>query len=142
VNDWDDADDEGWIAEQRARVASYLEGQGIRHGGLAQEPTWYVSPYLAIWPIGSIRAPGAVGWWAISGDCPTDYCSSKSCRYAREAAHHFAETWRDAASDPREDGTLGATGLPVHLRDLLASRAKILAEFVEDHEIWLLAEDD
>jgi hypothetical protein len=141
VSGWNDADDDAWIAAQREIVVSYLDSQHLQHGGVAATPAWYISPCVAIWPVESLAASGAVGWWVISGDLPTDYCSSKDCSHPRQAASHFAESWRDAVRDPREDGTLGVTGLPVELRDLLVSRAKILSEFVQDDDIWLLAED-
>jgi hypothetical protein len=142
VSEWDEADDPAWLEAQREIVLDYLRRQNTEHGGVAEIPAWHISPYIAIWPVESLLAPGRPGWWAISGDLPTDYCSSARVRTPREAAQHFSETWLDAARDPREDGTLGTTGLPTELRDLLAGPAKLLAEYVEDDEIWLLAEDE
>jgi hypothetical protein len=142
VSEWADADDEAWIATQRDVAEHYLESQRLQHGGVAPEPAWHISPYLAIWPVGSLAAPGAVGWWVITGDVPTDYCSFEDGSHPRAVASHFAQSWREAVRDPHEDGTLGVTGLPIELRDLLSSRAKILAEFVQDDEIWLIAEDE
>ena len=142
MSDWDDSEDSAWIVTQRAVVAEYLARQGLHHGPIEDGPRWYISPYVAVWAVESLAAPGATGWWAISGDLPTDYASSKGCPNARAAVKHFADSWLDAARDPREDGTLGTSGLPAAFKDLLASRAKTLAEFYEDDEIWLLDDDD
>jgi hypothetical protein len=141
VSEWDEANDEAWFAAQREKVVDYLQRQGLHHGAVAERPAWHISPHVALWPIGSLIAQESIGWWVISGDLPTDYCSSKYCPRPRDAARHFSETWRDAVRDPREDGTLGSTGLPMDLKDLLGSRAKTLAGLVADDEIWLIADD-
>ena len=80
--------------------------------------------------------PGWVGWWAISGDLPTDYCSCEEPRHPRTAARTFAATWRAAADDVRPDGTLGETELPASLAEMLRSRADILDDWAKDDENW------
>ena len=140
--DWDEANDKAWFAEQKAKVEDYLESEGLVGYRVPQIPAWHVSPYVAIWAIESLAVPGNVGWWAISGDLPSDYCSSSSARNPRQAAKHFSETWLEAVRDPREDGSLGTTGISAELRDMMASRAQTLANFAAEDEIWHIAEDD
>lgn len=142
MSDWDERDDPAWIAEQHKKVVDYLARQSLEHGGVRDTPDWHIAPIVAVWSIESLAAPGRTGWWAISGDLPTDYESSRRCHDARAAVRRFAENWLSAAGDPREDGTLGTTGLPADLRDLLAARAKFLAELCEDDEIWRLDESE
>ena len=130
-----------WVVDQRKRVNAYLEKEGCTHAGVAQEPDWFIAPYLAIWRIASVKAPGATGWWAISGDCPTDYLSSKGILNSRDAMRAFSRQWREVA----ECMLKGISHPTIHigspedwpeLGDLLKRRAKILAGWAEDNEIW------
>ena len=128
-----------WIHEQHEAVIAYLERQGIDHGGLPETPEWFVSPYIAIWKVMSPKAPGAVGWWAISGDLPTDYASSSGIHGARDAAQHFANSWRKLASDlaaGRQDPeTTVGTG-DAALSEPLRTRAEMLAWIAKDDDYW------
>jgi hypothetical protein len=67
-----DEEDAAWADEQRGVVEAYLRGQGCDHAGVALEPRWFVRPHLALWAVRSRANPDLVGWWAISGDVPTD----------------------------------------------------------------------
>src|SRR6185312_5607819 len=117
--------------------AAYLARQdGLRHGEIGEWPAWHVAPYVSIWAIESVVAPGSVGWWAICGDLPTDYCSCEEPRHPRTAARTFAASWRAAAADVRPDGTLGETDLPASLSDMLRSRAEILENWADNDENW------
>jgi len=91
--------------------------------------------------IESLKTPGAVGWWVIAGDLPTDYMSSAGIQHPREAMRAVARRWRGAASvmargeqlpgyaiGPAEEGT--------RLAPLLESRAKLLAEWADDDSFW------
>jgi hypothetical protein len=97
-----------------------------------------MAPYVSVWAVESLRAPGSVGWWVISGDLPTDYCSSgDECNNPRRAMRRLAESWRDAiAATPDGAATLGETGLPADLADLLAARVDFLLGMVRDDEVW------
>ena len=79
-----------------------------------------------------------VGWWAICGDLPTDYCSAGAdCRHPRLAVKKIAEEWRDAVSAIKPgDTTIGDTDLSVSLAPLLEARTKMLLEFAADPNIW------
>lgn len=75
--DSDDPDgEEGWCAEQRKIVAHYLRSQQLNHGRVGEWPAWHDAPCVAIWAIESVARPEWIGWWAISGDLPTDYISA------------------------------------------------------------------
>ncbi len=118
-----DEEEDAWVAEQREQVIAYLQGQGLERGPVGEWPAIHLPPYVSLWAIESLKAPGSVGWWAISGDCPTDYCSSSPDPHPRAAVREFARTWRAAAGDFRPDGTLGETGLPETLAGMLVDRA-------------------
>jgi hypothetical protein len=131
------ADEEAWCAERRDDVVQYLRDLRLDHGGVGDVPAWFVAPHIAIWAIESRQSPGWVGWWAISGDVPTDYCSAQDCRHPRLAMRRFAEEWATAIDQTRpEDTTIGATGLPVSLLSLLKARSDLLFQFSSDDDLW------
>ncbi|MBL8554364.1 MAG: DUF4826 family protein [Phenylobacterium sp.] len=131
-------EEEAWCAEMRDQVVDYLQRQPGRHGQVGEWPGWRMAPYVSVWAVESLKAPGSVGWWVISGDLPTDYCSSsEDCNNPRRAMRRFAESWRRAiAATPEDAATLGDTCLPVEFADMLASRADFLLEMVRDDELW------
>ena len=142
---WKDHDeprkDSEWISKRRAELLGYLRREGVRHGGLPLKPDWFVAPYLSIWRVLSLKAPGATGWWAICGDVPTDYISSSEARDAREAMRAFSAHWKELArcmlrGEAHREFDLGdPKDWPV-LGDLLRRRAKLLNQWSRDDEIW------
>jgi hypothetical protein len=130
-----------WLTDQRARVEEYLAGERVRHGAVGDTPAWFVAPYVSVWTVGSVKSPGKVGWWAISGDLPTDYLSGGDAVDARRAVAAFAARWRNAAEymlrdqDP-PDLTIGRPQNRQELGRLLLSRANLLTEFASDDGIW------
>jgi hypothetical protein len=91
-----------------------------------------------------LKVPGAVGWWVITGDLPTDYISSKSANHPRQALQALAESWDDVASHmragtPHPSISFGPPEMRSELLPILEKRAEILHRFAEDDSIW---EDD
>ena len=130
-----------WVSEQRNTVASYLQRQGVQHGKIGEWPAWHLQPYLAVLAIESFAAPGHMGWWAISGDVPTDYVSFQDAGHPPEAMHYFAHRWAEIAScmlrgEPYSDTTIGTPDQWPVLGDLLQRRAILLEQFADDDSIW------
>ena len=130
-----------WFREQRANVLEYLAAGGIERADIPQEPTWAEPPYVAIWPVRSLKNPEAVGWWAISGDVPTDYVSSSEVRDERSAMRAFGRRWNRAArkmakGEEPADVRIGNPSEWRELAPLLASRAQLLSSWAEDDEVW------
>src|SRR5262249_43567770 len=95
IEDQEDAD---WVASQRQIVIDYLVGQRVEHGGVSLEPRWFLSPYLAVWAIRSRANPDRVGWWAISGDVPTDYVTCRDEQDSGDVLTEFSKVWKAAAT--------------------------------------------
>jgi hypothetical protein len=132
-----EAEEEIWCAERRVEVAQYLIEQGLDHGTIGDRPAWHVAPYVSLWAIESLKSPGWVGWWAICGDLPTDYCSSENCRHPRLAVRTIAENWRLAVKSHKPgDVVLKPTDLPASLAPLLAERSKLLLAWARDDDLW------
>lgn len=136
--------EKAWCEQQRSVVAEYLARQGVEHGQLGEWPAWHVAPYVAVWAVESRRRPGAIGWWAISGDLPTDYISSadvESPQHPRKAVRAIACRWLVVATAWQAGGEVDGIRIsgPVpraELAPLLESRAKLLLEWVDDPTIW------
>lgn len=134
----DDPEDAAWVAKQRQTVIDYLAAQRCDHNGVSLEPRWFVSPYVALWAVRSKANPDRVGWWAISGDLPTDYLSAAAhLRSSGDVLIAFADQWR-AAAEQMQDGkqmeeyTVGDPSRAKELAPLLKSRADLLQEFGEE----------
>ena len=141
--DYDDPEIEAqWCAERRDEVIEYLRGGGIVHGQVGSRPAWFVAPYVSVWAIEGYRSQSAIGWWAISGDMPNDYVSAEAAATPREAVEAIATLWRDAAKymsrgERHPTIRIGTGEQDNELAPLLASRAELLLEWVNDPEVWL-----
>jgi hypothetical protein len=130
-----------WLSEQREVVLLYLSGQGAKHGGLPDEPAFFVVPYVAIWAVNSRKFPGSIGWWAVSGDLPTDYVSSTGIGDARAAMRAFSRRWQELADDmlrgrTHPDSVIGTPDQWPELGKLLKSRADLFSDWADDESIW------
>jgi len=137
ADEWGEAEEEAWCLKVRPQVVTYLQRQKIVHGRVGDLPAWHIAPIVSIWAIESSSWPGAVGWWVICGDLPTDYCSSQGCRHPRLALQRIVEHWRTSLESYKPgDTTIGSTGIPATLADLLTTRAQIFLEWAEDDGLW------
>lgn len=140
--DYDDIDTLlEWFDEQREKVATYLIKEKVVHGEIGEQPACHVAPYVSIWAIESLVQKGAVGWWAISGDLPTDYISSEDAKTPREAAKAFGEIWMELAGNMQEgqaseERSVGNSESQKALGAMLESRALTLLEWVQDDSLW------
>ena len=130
-----------WLRAQRAKVILYLDGEGVQHRGVGGQPVWFVSPYISVWEVESQATAGVVGWWAISGDFPTDYVSGNDAHDPRSVLAHFARHWSEISAamlrgEAHPEVTIGTPDEWPHLGDLLQRRSQILAQFAEDENVW------
>jgi hypothetical protein len=129
-----DSEDAAWAADQRKTVEAYLWTQGCDHAGVSLEPRWYLSPYLAVWAVRSKVNPDMVGWWAISGDVPTDYMTAtRELRSTADVLAAFGAQWSRAA-EAMSRGEYVGIGKPentTELAQLLRTRATMLQELSE-----------
>jgi hypothetical protein len=130
-----------WIGSQRRIVEEYLQRERVDHLGVGEYPAFHVYPYVAVWAVQSKRAPGGVGWWAISGDLPTDYVSRGKTAHPREALRAFARHWRELSNymlrgEEHPDVRIGTPDQWPKLGKLLRGRARVLQLCADDDEIW------
>ena len=105
--------------------------------GVSLEPRWLLSPYIAIWAVCSKTSPDRIGWWAISGDLPTDYIANSHERDDGDVLLSFSCTWRKLAADmaagiPRPDYQIGPPGREKEFAPMLLARAEMLEHFAKD----------
>jgi hypothetical protein len=135
--DWTDAAEEDWGLQARPKVIEYLKARGVTHGDVGDLPAWDTVPLVSIWAVASLARPGAVGWWVIYGDLPTNYCSGEECRHPRLALRRIVERWRaELAKCKPGDEVIGSTGILASYASLLDTRAKILLGFADDDGLW------
>ncbi|HTY88807.1 MAG TPA: DUF4826 family protein [Candidatus Acidoferrum sp.] len=140
--DYNDAKVEArWLAKQRDTVLRYLQDEGVRHRGVSSKPKWFIAPCASVWAVESMNTPGAVGWWAISGDLPTDYLSGNDAVDARNALAAFANRWREVSGymlrgERRPTINIGPPDKWRELGDLLNRRAKIIKAWADDDAMW------
>ena len=90
--------EEAWIEQQRQQVIEYLATERVDHLGVGEYPAFHVHPDFALWAVQSRQSPGLIGWWAVSGDVPTDYFSSATPDIHGEALRTVARQWREWAA--------------------------------------------
>ena len=134
-------DEDAWVVERRSAVIAYLHGEGVRHGQVGEWTAWHLQPYLAIFAVESVIAPGRVGWWAITGDVPTDYVSFGDADHPREVTRHFARQWAEVSAfmlrgEPHPETTIGTPEQWPELGDLLRRRSQLLQQWADDDSIW------
>ena len=141
--DYDDPDvEEAWCDARRQDVVHYMREQKVIHGRVGEWPAWHVPPVVSVWAIESETKPGAMGWWVICGDLPTDYLPAQEASDPREAVRAFAARWRSAAEGMRggnasETISIGSTAAQRReLAPMLESRAKLLATWAERDDVW------
>jgi hypothetical protein len=136
--------DERWCQEQRANVIRYLDSQQCKYRDVGEWPSWHIAPYVAIWAIESLARPGWIGWWAISGDLPTDYISSADLtvpQHPRNAMRVFSKNWLEMVEvwkkgrEVEHTRIAGSTSI-AELIPLLVSRARLLADWADDDSLW------
>ena len=142
MHDPSEAEEQMWCDRERARVIEYLGREGVVHGEVGDWPAWHIWPYVAVWAIESVRSPGWVGWWAISGDLPTDYTGCGPERHPREGLRDIATRWKDAAEKWSENKSVegwsvGALEDRSTLAPLLATRVDLLLSYATDDDLWL-----
>lgn len=130
-----------WVEKQRARVIDCLRSQHCEHAGVGEWPAFHVDPYPALWAVQSPTHPGRIGWWAISGDLPTDYMSAASGYHPRDAMRYLARHWHEIADCMKRgvthpDTKMGTPELWPTMAPLLEKRAAILADWAEDDSLW------
>lgn len=140
--DWDDpVNADRWCAEQREKVAVYLETMGVAHGRIGCDPAWMVAPYVAIWAIESARRREHVGWWVLSGDMPTDSVSATGHRHPRLALAAMATRWRSyvaavRAGSPPEGYAISSVEGDPGLLDMIERRADTLGQWAAEDDLW------
>jgi hypothetical protein len=137
--------EEAWCAARRSQVSEYLAAEAARHGTkfgrVGDWPAWHVAPYVSVWAVESVRAPGWVGWWVICGDLPTDYVGRRGLDHPRDALRAIATRWLDyvpclRAGHKHPDVAIGSGTPEPELADLLERRARLLLDWAGDDSVW------
>ncbi len=134
-------EEESWFAAQRALVEEYLERQRLEHRGVARFPSFHVYPHVSLWAVQSRLDPGTAGWWAISGDMPTDYIARHPYAAPREALQQFANRWLEMSDCmirgvPHPQTAIGPREKWAELAPVLRTRGDALLFLAVDDALW------
>lgn len=111
--------------------------QNVEHGEIGEVPAWFVHPILSLWAVESLKQPGKLGWWVLSGDIPTDYCSAAGKLHPRLALAEIADKWfSEVERTSPTDIVIGSTGLSIELLELLTKRATLIRSILNDESAW------
>jgi hypothetical protein len=132
---------EQWVDKERRRVEAYLETQGIAAPRVGPWPAFDVAPCFAIWAVESKRQAGKIGWWAFSGDCPTDYVTEDGKCHPRNALELLLKQWNSYLPELKigkqpSQATLGSGSNLQELGQLLEKRVVLLREWLADDSLW------
>jgi hypothetical protein len=135
-------DEERWCAERRAQVVDYLAAEKCPSTSVGEWPAWHVAPIISLWAVESAKRSGWVGWWAVSGDFPTDYVECGNNRHPRQALQDIGLRWQDAAKrwlngEEVDDWRLGDEDEHRSLAPLLARRAEMFLEIAANDANWV-----
>ena len=139
--DSNDGADERWCGTQREQILAYLSDEGFQSPNVAEWPAWFVAPIISVWAVESVESPGSVGWWAVSGDFPTDYTPCSGERHPRQALRDIGNRWRTAAARWADGQPADRFGLPNAaeergLAPLLIARSQPLLDMAADDGNW------
>ena len=130
-----------WVDEERNRVVKYLAGQGIENPNVGSWPAFDVAPKFAIWAVESKKSPGKIGWWAFSGDCPTDYVLEAGKCHPRHALGLLLDNWKRyypimKSGEQPDEMKFGDGNNLKELGELLEKRVELLSEWHNDDALW------
>ena len=130
-----------WVGKQQSDVTAYLRQQGIESPNVGPWPAFEMAPHFAIWAVESKIEAGRVGWWAFSGDCPTDYVSEDGNCHPRNSLRLLLERWRNCipcmkAGIQPPNMKLGDGSNLKLLGELLETRVGLLNEWFENDSLW------
>jgi len=140
--DYDDPEVEAnWISARRNEVIRYLELEGISHGGVDDEPDYYVAPHASVWRVTDSTHKDRIAFWVICGDLPTDRVSADEAHDAREVLAHFGRSWAEVAACMKAGKkhpaiTIGTPDEWEQLGPILEDLAETLSEISGDDALW------
>ena len=141
TEDMSPEDEDRWCAEQRWVITAYMASAGLEAPRVGDAPAWHVAPVLAVWAVESPEHPGAVVWWAVSGDIPCDFTPCEGDRTPRQGLRDISQRWHDAAAcwargESVEGWGFGTPEREREMAPLLAARAALFLEWANTASLW------
>ncbi|PCJ48508.1 MAG: DUF4826 domain-containing protein [Gammaproteobacteria bacterium] len=128
-----------WIQKEAGAVLGYCSSKGLQVTDFINDKSAILPPFVAVWLVLSKQTNEK--YWVISGDLPIDHIPFKIAKAPREALRHFSLGWqlkadRLLASIEEAQPQLNDAGKQTEFADLLISRAEMLAELIQNDEMW------
>ena len=133
-----------WCAKHHAKLLVQLADEGIIHGKINSEPVSFAPPVASVWAVESNDCEGAVEWWALNGECPPVFISTREISNPRAFLRAVSQRWNaevDALemayrqAEEREEacGKGQIRPQPFHMR---RRYAQILEDWATDDSAW------
>lgn len=133
-----------WCAKYRSKLILELANEGIVYGNINSEPVSFAPPIANVWAIESKDCNGTVEWWALNGECPSVFISTKEVSNPRAFLRAISQQWR-AEVDTIEmsyrqaeelEDNCSKTQIPIQPFHMRRRYAQILEEWASDDSAW------
>ncbi|AOT08037.1 DUF4826 family protein [Pseudoalteromonas luteoviolacea] len=120
-----------WQREQLQAAQRYLADKGIITTKVIEKECRILPPAIAIWRLEDQKGKG---YWAVSGQVPTDAVETKVANSARDALRHLSFQWQIKADGIISAGVKDQT--QVDFANLLVNKAHDIYAIYNNDKLW------
>ncbi|MDK1286159.1 DUF4826 family protein [Pseudoalteromonas umbrosa] len=120
-----------WQRQQLHAAQRYLAEKGIITNKVIEKECRILPPALAVW---RLEDQTGKGYWAISGQVPTDAVEVKVAKSARDALKHLSYQWQIKADGILSSGVKDKTQLD--FANLLVNKAHDIYAIYDNDKLW------
>ncbi|KZN64890.1 hypothetical protein N473_13940 [Pseudoalteromonas luteoviolacea CPMOR-1] len=122
---------QSWQREQLHVAQRYLAEKGIITNKVIEKECRILPPALAIWRLEDQKGKG---YWAVSGQVPTDAVEVKVANTARDVLRHLSFQWQLKADGIMSSGIKDKT--QVDFANLLVNKAHDIYAIYDNDKLW------
>ncbi|ESP91024.1 MULTISPECIES: DUF4826 family protein [Pseudoalteromonas] len=120
-----------WQREQLQAAQRHLAEKGIITNKIIEKECRILPPAIAVWKLQDEKGKG---YWAITGQVPTDATGDKAASNAREALRYFSYQWQLKADGIINAGVKEKT--QVDFANLLVNKAHDIYAIYNNDKLW------
>ncbi|KZX01939.1 hypothetical protein JL49_02985 [Pseudoalteromonas luteoviolacea] len=120
-----------WQRQHLQNAQKFLAEKGIITTKVVEKECRFLPPAIAIW---KFKDQKGKGYWAISGQMPTDATEESAATNPRDVLRYFSFQWQIKADGIMASGVQDKTQLD--FANLLVNRAHALYDLYESDKLW------
>ncbi|KZN43060.1 DUF4826 family protein [Pseudoalteromonas luteoviolacea] len=120
-----------WQRENLQAAQKFLAEKGIITTKVVEKDCRFLPPAIAIW---KFKDQKGKGYWAVSGQVPTDAAEESAASNPRDVLRYFSFQWQMKADGIVSSGVKEKTQLD--FANLLVNRAHGLYDLYESDKLW------